>query len=214
MPERREVVDESDAVEAWHFLPGDRRLRWGTKEIITPGSVVTVDPPLSLCSVGLHASIRAIDALEYSPGPIISRVLVWGEVVRGDDKLCGQFRKCLWMADASRVLHGFACDVATEALDLLAAKGEAIDPRSRKAIEVKLAWLRGEATDEELAAARAAAWDAAWDAARAAARDAARAAAGDAAGDAAWDAARDAARSEQDRRLGDLLMALKPAEAS
>jgi hypothetical protein len=55
------------------------------------------------------------------------------------------------------------------------------DPRSVAALDVAERHAQGEATDEELAAAKAAARDAAWDAARAA----------------AWDAARDAARDGQ-----------------
>ena len=72
------------------------------------------------------------------------------------------------------------------------------DPRSTAALDVAARHLRGEATDDELAAARAAARDAArdvaWaaDAARAAARCAAANAA-NAACAAAWDAALDAA---------------------
>jgi hypothetical protein len=67
------------------------------------------------------------------------------------------------------------------------------DPRSVAALDTRERWLRGEATDEEMAAAQAAARAAA----RAAASDAAwaaSAAAWDAASDAASDAARDAAR--------------------
>ena len=71
------------------------------------------------------------------------------------------------------------------------------DDRSRKAVEVAERHARGEATDEE----RAAAWHAAWDAAWHAAWDAA----GDAAWDAAWDAARDAARDAQESRLRKML---------
>ena len=71
------------------------------------------------------------------------------------------------------------------------------DPRSRAALDVAERYANGEATAEELDAARAvargAAWDAAWAAAWAAAGDAARAAAGAAARKSAvWDAARDA----------------------
>ena len=73
------------------------------------------------------------------------------------------------------------------------------DPRSLAALDVAEKFANGEATEQDLAAAR----DAAGDAARAAARDAARDAAGDAAraaardvaGDAAWDAAWDVALS-------------------
>lgn len=102
------------------------------------------------------------------------------------------------------------------------------DPRSLAALDVAERHARGEATDEELAAAsaaaraaEAAAWDAAaaaWDAADYAAWDetAARAAAEDAA-DAAWDetaawaaawdaadAARDAERAEQQKILDEI----------
>lgn len=71
------------------------------------------------------------------------------------------------------------------------------DERSRRAVEVAERFARGEATQEELAAAWAAAKDAAWAAAKGAAWDAAWAAVWAAAMDAAWDtvgaAARDAA---------------------
>jgi hypothetical protein len=69
------------------------------------------------------------------------------------------------------ILHEFGCWCAEDAL---ASIGKP-DPRSVAAIETKRRWLRGEATDEDLAAAmaaaRAATWDAAWDAARDAARE-------------------------------------------
>ena len=83
-----------------------------------------------------------------------------------------------WLPD--RLLHEFAIWCAEQALALI----EEPDPRSLKALEVKRAWLDGNATDAELDAAWDAARDAAWDAARAAAWAAARAAARDAARDA------------------------------
>ena len=101
----------------------------------------------------------------------------------------------LWLliqcADA-RTQRLFACDCADRALARIASP----DPRSIEAVRVARLYADGQATDAELAAARAAgaAWDAAgaaaraagaaWDAAGAAARDAA----GAAAGAAAWDA--------------------------
>lgn len=63
------------------------------------------------------------------------------------------------------LLHEFACRCAEYALSFI----EKPDPRSVAAIEAKRAWLRGEISDDELAAASAAAWDA-----RAAASAAAR----------------------------------------
>lgn len=71
-----------------------------------------------------------------------------------------------------------------------------IDIRLLDALDVTELYAVGEATDEDLAAARAAAWDAAGAAALDVARDAAWAAAGDAAGDAAWDAAWDVQRQD------------------
>ena len=73
------------------------------------------------------------------------------------------------------ILHEFACLCAERALSRI----ENPDPRSLRAIEVKRAWLRGKATDEELTAAWAAALaarHATWAAAEAAAQDAALAA--------------------------------------
>ena len=90
-------------------------------------------------------------------------------------------------------LQEFVCRCAERALSRI----EHPDPRSVAAIEAKRAWMKGEISDAELAAARdaarAAARDAAWDAAMAAARAAAWAAAWAAARDAAWVSANAAA---------------------
>ena len=52
------------------------------------------------------------------------------------------------------ILHEFACRCAEDALSRI----DNPDPRSIHAIAVKRRWIAGEATDEELAAARTAAW--------------------------------------------------------
>jgi hypothetical protein len=93
------------------------------------------------------------------------------------------------------ILHEFACRCAENALALVKNP----DPRSVAAIEAKRKWLKGEASDSKLLAARNAAGaaaraarDAASVVARAAARaarDAASVVARDAAGAASWDAA-------------------------
>ena len=91
------------------------------------------------------------------------------------------------------ILHEIACRYAEDALSRI----DNPDPRSIHAIAVKRRWIAGEATDEELAAARTAAW-AAQAAAQDAARTAAQAAAQAAARTAAWAAqaaAQDAART-------------------
>lgn len=87
-----------------------------------------------------------------------------------------------------RILHEFACRCAEDALSRI----DNPDPRSINAIAVKRRWIAGEATDEELAAARAAAETAADAAARTDTRAAAWAAR--AAAWATWTAARAAVR--------------------
>ena len=103
----------------------------------------------------------------------------------------------LWVATQpgvldDRTLRLFACWSVRQVWHLLSAE------RSRNAVEVAERFANGEATAEELTAARAAAWAAARDAARAAAWDvawdAARDAIWDAVWDAVWDVAWDAAR--------------------
>ena len=102
-------------------------------------------------------------------------------------------------------VHEFACRCAERAL----SRVENPDPRSVAAIEAKRAWMKGEISDAELAAARdaasGAAWDAARDAAWTAAWTAASVAASDAASDAAWDAARGAERACQVDELKKML---------
>ena len=171
----------------WHFLPADRRLR-GSREVVEAGRTYRAEGPLVMCRNGMHASTRALDALSYAPGPVVSRVELLGERLDASDKSCARERPVLWIADAATVLHEFACAVAMDALHLTEARGAGVDPCSWAAIETKRRWLRGEATDAELRAAWSAAWSAAWRAARSAAWSAESAA-----WSAAWSAARSAA---------------------
>ncbi len=196
-------------IKAWHFVGEDRMLRDGSLKV-EPGYIYSIgdDEQVELCNVGVHGSELALDALQYAHGPIVCRVQIWGDVEYGYDKLAGRHREVLWMADATKTLRLFACWCVRETpladgrkvWDLLT------DERSRNVVEVVERFVAGNATQEELDAARGAAWgaargaarDAAWGAARGAAWGAARGAARDAAWgaarDAAWDAARGAAR--------------------
>lgn len=180
-------------MEAWHWVSADRMTRFEPRVPIVAGETLRVDPPVEMCNHGLHASVRALDALQYAPGPIICRVRLSGEIVQGDDKLVASERTVLWMYDASAVLHEFACCVAEAALLFADVTNDAF----WQAIEDKRAWLRGEIDDAQLAVSWAAARVAARDAACAAVRDAAWAAAWATAWVAAEDATYAAAESEQ-----------------
>jgi len=120
--------------------------------------------------------------------------------IPADDRLWG----LIYCAMDDRQRRLLACDCAERAL----SRVESPDPRSLNAVAVARRYARGDATDEELAAAWDAAWDAAWAAARDAAWDAAwdaARAAGDAAGDAAWDATWAAERKWQIARALELI---------
>lgn len=160
------IIPTDKPLLVWHFL----RQNWETNE----GSIKTkvgetyhIEPPIKICYRGLHGSRNVLDALGYSAGPILTLCEVWGEFDERSDKIVAEFRRPLWGKDISPELNEWTCCNAEVAL-LLA---EVEDPRSWNAIEAKRAWMRGEISDEELAAAwaaaRAAARDAAWDAARA-----------------------------------------------
>src|SRR3990167_1478978 len=172
----------------WHFLPGDKRLRYGTKEIVRIGKTIEVEGPLALCKNGLHASRRAIDALIYAPHTsrlYICRVVLSGKIVEGEDKAVATRRKVIAMADCTETLHEFACLVAEDAL----RKYGNGDSRSQEAINVKRKWLKGAATNTQLEVASWAAWAAAEDRAAAGAARASAEAAGASAGGAAGAAA-------------------------
>ena len=70
---------------AWHFSTSDRLCRFDGREIVA-GKTLAVEPPLSRCYHGLHASVNILDACNYAPGSYIWRVELSGEVIKGDDK--------------------------------------------------------------------------------------------------------------------------------
>jgi hypothetical protein len=162
---------------AWHFLNAD----WTTSSgniLVKVGEPLIHVGDLVPCRSGLHASARAIDALSFARGPVVTLVECDGEFVDHGtpaDKFICRKRTALWGYDSTDELWTFARLAALETLHLW--------PDAPAVVREFL-----ETGDEDL---RAAARAAAWAAARAAAWAAARAAAWDA----AWDAARDAARA-------------------
>ena len=162
---------------AWHWVREDRRLGYGDGREVRAGETIEHKGHIALCESGLHASTKILDALTYAPGPVICRVRLSGDVLRGGDKIVAERRETLWMVDARRVLVVWACECAWEALQ----RAGNPDPRSVAAIHEVMRQQRSGMRDQAKAAA-------AWAAASAAAY-----AASDAASDAAWDAASAAA---------------------
>ena len=174
----------------WHFLSADRKITAYNSTtphggvLVVPGQTLALGGSPTPCVWGLHASKRPLDALQYAPGPIVQYVRLSGSIVEQADKACATERTCLWVMDASLALHICAVNFAQIALDARLADGEKIDPRSQAALDVKLRWLKGQASDSEMDAAKAAAMAAAeaWGAEYAE-------------GAAAWAAAREAAHA-------------------
>jgi len=185
---------ETKTVIGWHFASD--KLRDG-RPLPKAGETLKHDGPVVPCEQGLHASVRAIDALGYAPGAMVARVELRGRIVaHGDDKHAASERYMLTgYMDASRALFLFACDCAAAALDAEEAAGRTVDPRSRAAVACRRLWLDGAATDADLSAAYSAAYSAAWSAAAYSAESAAWSAAESAAGSAAESAAESSARS-------------------
>ena len=146
-------------MKAWHFVKPDKRLRFDPFTEINVGETIKVDPEkLSICSYGLHASKRAIDALSFVDweDAWICRVTLGGKMLEEADKFCASERTVLWMAPADDILRVFACEAALFCLPLWDAEYPE-DKRPLQAIDAKLGWCDGIVTENDLASASASA---------------------------------------------------------
>ena len=181
-------------VKAWHFMRYNRRLGFGDDRLMRKGATLVHRGPLKMCVSGLHGSISILDALQYSPGNIICRVEMSGEIEFDSDKLVAERRKCIWWVDGERLLWKFARLCVLDVVHLWTPPAVVLKYLRTGDETIKAAaWAA--AGDAARAAVGDAAGAAAWGAVRAAAWGAVRAAAGDAAWAAAWAAAGDAARA-------------------
>ena len=144
---------------AWHWVREDRRLGYGDGREVRAGETIEHKGRIALCESGLHASTKILDAIQHAPGPVICRVRLSGDVIRGGDKVVATRRETLWMVDARRVLIVWACECAWDALQQVGNP----DPRSVAAIhEVMRQQRSGECVQAKLDAASAAAYAAAY----------------------------------------------------
>lgn len=155
---------------AWHFARNDFKMNYKDGRLLEVGKTYRTIWPCNghekptLCEAGMHGSLRAIDALGYAPGNVCCLTEIYGNVQIGDDKIVGESRKILRMANVETTLRHFTRLCALDVLRLWDAPQVVIDYLNRGGKSI-----------------RAAAWDT-WGVDRAAARDAARAAR------AVWDA--------------------------
>lgn len=127
-PLRFEGASVKKTTKAWHFLRSDRKLRFphnGKRDVRVRKGLRLVykeQRTLRLCSRGLHASVNPLHALYYAPGPILCRVEMAGNMIKGGDKLAARERTVLWWVDATDALAEFALWCADRAVHLHLAK--------------------------------------------------------------------------------------------
>ncbi len=103
--------------QAWHFA--GRKLRDG-RPIPADGEWLIHEGEVEICSTGLHASRRVIDALQYAPGSTICRVTC-REIVteHPNDKLVCRERRIDWrIENCDDVLRAFARKAALSVIPL------------------------------------------------------------------------------------------------
>jgi len=143
----------------WHLPTDDGPGEW----------MPAIKGKLVACQNGYHLC-REQDLINWL-GPAIYEAEYRGERVDDDNKIVVREARLLRRIDAwnDRTARLFACDCAERVLHIF-ERERPDDDRPRQAIEVARRYARGQATEDELGAAR----DAARNAASAAARDAAR----------------------------------------
>ena len=176
-------------MKAYYFSNMDKKLRYNDNRQIRKGRTHKVKGDLKLCGHGLHASIKAIDALRYAPSSYLWVVELSGDIVHGDDKIVASERTYLHGFNTDKLLRKFAHKQALINIEKIKPYTNADD------YELIVTYLESgddnkRSTTES--AAESAAKSAAWSAAESAARSAAwsvKSATESAARSAAWSAA-------------------------
>lgn len=196
-------------MKAWHFLPNDRHLQFGSRELITVGKKLETRNEIGMYDYGFSASKNILDALSYAPGSIVCRVEIGNEIIHHPDKLVASERTVLWMYDATAVLYKFACLCIRDMEPLWGTPRTATKLTNMKAPLIKktprATWL---ATRDALTIVRSTAWDNAYNTARATGSSVMDA--GDA-GNYARVAEERAVFKKQNKRLAKMLTAARPS---
>ena len=103
-------------VFAWHFVGAT--LRDG-RPVPPDGEWLKHEGKIEMCSAGLHASARIIDAIGYAPAGIVCRVALAGTIKRDTDKMVASRRVILWRLEtADDVFRSFARKAALSVIHL------------------------------------------------------------------------------------------------
>jgi hypothetical protein len=132
----------------WHFLRKDWTSPNDPDEVYRVGQTAVHRGGLQIGKSGLHASSRAIEALRFATGTVVTRVMCYIEEeedgtqkapVMEDYQMVGNRRKIVWGYDAEEELRTFARHCANSVVHLWVAP------------DVVKAYLRGDSTNKEAA---------------------------------------------------------------
>lgn len=109
------VAPPDDAFEAWHFVYLNYETAYTMNDSVPVKVGMTLEVPAGAkrCCYGLHSSPTPSKARQYCSGPMLCRVLCWGETDHDSSKSASQFRHVVDMHDVSDIRgQGAAFDQA------------------------------------------------------------------------------------------------------
>jgi hypothetical protein len=90
-------IPQKHAWPAYHYIKKSK----GKRFLLRDGrnirlNQVASEPKIKMCEYGLHAGLTKRDAGQYAPAhSVLTKVLVWGKVIVGRDKLVATHRKII-----------------------------------------------------------------------------------------------------------------------
>jgi len=100
-----------NTIKAWHFATSNKKLCYGDSRPVRRNVRYFARPKnkeLELCHHGMHGSLNILDALKYAPGNVITWCEFGGQIIYGKDKLVADWRKPLWVYNATLILQEFS----------------------------------------------------------------------------------------------------------
>ena len=97
-------------IKAWHFAANNKKLMYDDNRPVRRNVRYFARPKgneLELRRHGMHGSKNILDALQWAPGNVITWCEFGGQIIQDDDKLVAEWRKPLWVYDATELLLEF-----------------------------------------------------------------------------------------------------------
>jgi len=146
----------TDEALVWLVLPRDGGLRMplpdGKHPRVRFGMHLVFARTEDMRAAGLHGQRHVLDALLHGRGLIVCRARVTGPLQyspREGRTIWGTDFHVLWVADASRVILRYMCDLAQHVIEALHRQGIEYDSRIWDALSTQRQRLDGQMDDDE-----------------------------------------------------------------